>query len=139
MSSGFETFQHRRRIFQEHLPPHSVAVIFGGESKIRSNDVHHPFRVDSDFVYLTGFEEEDSVLVMTNESSVLFLRPRDPERETWNGLRLGVERAPALIGVDQALEIGNFKEEMPKLLKNRRHLFHFYGKFSDREIGRAHV
>lgn len=134
MSSGLEIFQQRRRIFQEHLPPHSVAVIFGGESQIRSNDVHHPFRVDSDFVYLTGFEEEDSILVLTNDASVLFLRPRDPERETWNGLRLGVERATASLGVDHAMESGKFRDELPKLLRNRRHLFYFYGKSETRDV-----
>ena len=58
------------------------------------------------------------------EKAVVFLRPRDPLLETWNGRRLGVERAPQKLNVDEAYSIDDFKSEFPKLTEKLTALYH---------------
>ena len=80
--------------FMRRMEPNSVAIIPGAREATRSNDTHYRFRQDSDFFYLTGFEEPDAIAVIKSSSSpkyTLFVRPRDPEREIWDGRRAGVE------------------------------------------------
>ena len=82
--------------FMRRLDPNSVAIIPGAREMTRSNDTHYRFRQDSDFFYLTGFEEPDSIAVIApgrDKKYTLFVRPRDPEQEIWVGRRAGVEGA----------------------------------------------
>src|SRR5690242_3472024 len=88
----------------------SVLVIFSAPLAIRNNDVEHEYRQDSDFYYLTGFDEPEAVLVLSGvrpkpESFALFVRPRDPERETWDGPRAGVDGAKNDFGALEAFPI----------------------------------
>jgi Xaa-Pro aminopeptidase len=103
---------------------HGVMVIPAAPTFIRNNDVEHEYRQGSDLFYLTGFDEPDSVLVLRStpegQRAVLFLRERDPERETWDGPRLGVERAAAALGLDAALPIKELDDKLPDLLENTR-------------------
>ena len=76
--------------FMRRMAPKAVAIIPGAHDTTRSNDTHYRFRQDSDFFYLTGFEEPDALAVIKPESDkkyTLFVRPRDPEREIWDGRR----------------------------------------------------
>src|SRR5438270_2608424 len=78
------------------LPPMPVAR--------RNGDVDHPYRPESDLFWLTGFEEPEAVAVLSTLSEpafTLFVRPRDKEREIWNGRRAGVEGARAQFGAGQ--------------------------------------
>ena len=80
--------------FIRRMAPKSIAIIPGAHDTRRSNDTHYRFRQDSDFFYLTGFEEPDSLAVIRRETDpkyTLFVRPRDPEREIWDGRRAEVE------------------------------------------------
>ena len=108
-----------------------VAVIPAAQEIIRSNDSEFPFRQNSDFFYLTGFDEPDAVLVLApdhREHNVyLFLRERDREMEIWNGRRLGVERAAAALGVDIAFSIGALADVLPDLLTNVETLYFALG------------
>src|SRR6267378_4445160 len=83
--------------FINRMLPDSVAIIPSAKEATRSNDTHYRFRQDSDLFYLTGFEEPESIAVITNVKErpqyILFVRPRDPEREIWDGRRAGVEGA----------------------------------------------
>ncbi len=102
----------------------SAAIIFSGSLKNRNNDCDHRFRPESDFVYLMGFNEPECALVLlpngkgTEESprTILFLRERDPLMETWNGRRVGTERAPEQFGIDLALPIDELWDELPEFL-----------------------
>lgn len=110
---------------------------------LRNNDVEHEYRQDSDFYYLTGFDEPSSVLVLRAEAPrvVLFVRPRDPERETWDGLRAGVDGAKAL-GADEAFPISELAAELPKLLENSSRLYYRLGHdrgFDDRVLAALDV
>lgn len=110
---------------------HGVAVLPAANVFIRNNDVEHEYRQDSDFYYLTGFDEPESVLVLSTEHpehrAVLFLRRRDKDRETWDGPRLGVERAPETLGVDAAFPIDELEQRLPDYLSDVRRLHYRLG------------
>jgi len=108
---------------------------------IRNNDVEHEYRQDSDFFYLTGFDEPDSVLVLASahpeHHMVLFVRPRDPEREVWDGARAGVEGAVRDFGADAAFPMNELATRLPDYLQNHDRLMFRFGKerpFDDKVI-----
>src|SRR5579885_2849334 len=98
-------YSERRARLLEQLGG-ATAVIPSARLSTRNADTEYAFRQDSDFFYLTGFDEPDAVLVIApshaREQVVLFLRPRDRTGEIWNGARLGVQSAPAHLGLDAA-------------------------------------
>lgn len=119
------TLERRARALQD-IGPQGVMVIAAGSEVIRNNDVHYSFRQDSDFYYLTGFDEPDAVLVLVGGAeprSVIFLRPRDPARAIWDGPRLGVEAAVGELQVDLALPLEQLAAELPGLLLDQTDLF----------------
>lgn len=86
----------------------------------RNRDSDFPYRHDSYFYYLTGFSEPDSWLVIeASGKTTLFCRPKDLEREIWDGIRLGPKAAPAALGVDAAFSVEALEEKMPQLLANQ--------------------
>ncbi|MCX7961726.1 MAG: aminopeptidase P N-terminal domain-containing protein [Burkholderiales bacterium] len=99
-----------------------VAVIPTAPERMRNRDTHYPYRHDSHFYYLTGFPEPQAALVVVGGEqprSLLFCRPRDEERELWDGARYGPERARERFGVDEAHPIAALDEKMPELLADR--------------------
>ena len=125
------SYADRRKHLMSHFKS-GVAVLPSAPVAIRNNDVEHEYRQDSDFYYLTGFEEPDSVLVLTTEHPdhrvVLFVRPRDPEREVWDGARAGVEGAVRDFGADAAFPIAELGSRLPDYLQNHERLMHRFGK-----------
>ncbi len=109
--------------------PSSVAVISAAPVFLRNNDVEHDYRQDSDFYYLTGLDEPDSVLVLDarERTMTLFVRPRDPAREVWVGARAGVEGAKTRFRADQAFPIAEFDERLVDVLGDRRRLYYRLG------------
>jgi Xaa-Pro aminopeptidase len=86
----------------------------------RNRDSDFPYRHDSYFYYLTGFSEPDSWLVIeASGKTTLFCRPKDLEREIWDGIRVGPKAAPAALGVDAAFSVEALDEKMPQLLTNQ--------------------
>ena len=123
-----EEFGERRtRVFTQ-MQPNSALLLFSEIEKRRNNDCSYPFRQDSYFWYLTGFNEPNTVLLLLKteqaEKAIIFLRPRDPLLETWNGRRLGVERAPQQLNVNEAYSIEEFDTVLPKILKNLTALYY---------------
>lgn len=118
---GNDIFDQRRKRLCAAFGVGSTIVVPSGHPAIRNHDVEHEWRQNSDFWYLTGFDEPDCVLVLkpgrSEGEAVLFVRPRDPTQETWHGRRAGVERAAARVGVAIAYDIGKFDEELGKLLE----------------------
>jgi Xaa-Pro aminopeptidase len=107
-SEDLATFIERRRRFAEAIGD-GLAVIPAAQETARNSDVSHVFRQNSDFFFLTGFDEPDAVAVVNpahaKERFVLFVRPRDREMEIWNGHRAGVEGAVAHYGADAAYPV----------------------------------
>lgn len=125
-------FTGRRKEFLNRLPENSVAIIVSNPEMTRSNDTEYPYRPSSDILYLCGFSEPGAVLVFKKAKSggrfVMFVRPKDPERETWTGRRLGVEGAIATLGCDDAFSIDDFTRELPALLRGADEVFYKFGR-----------
>jgi Xaa-Pro aminopeptidase len=117
--------------FMEKMEPNSVAVIPSAHELRRNADTDFEFRQDTDFFYLTRFNEPDSVAIITpghpEHKYVLFVRPRKREEEIWTGLRAGVEGAIKTHGADAAYDIGQLKELLPKYLQNVERVYYRLG------------
>ena len=128
-------FRARRERVLEAIHPGAL-LLFSAPVAIRNNDVEHEYRQDSDFYYLTGFDEPESVLLLRSEGearSVLFVRPRDPERETWDGPRAGVEGAVETFGVNQAFPIAELDSKLPELLSGVSRLYYRLGQETEED------
>ncbi len=126
---------HRQRLLAQ-LPANSAVFLWGHSEVTRSNDTEYRFRQDSDLFYLTGLNEPDCALLLRKgqqPETILFLRPRNPQLEIWHGRRLGVERAPATLGVDAAYSIAEVATELPKLLNGTQVLYQRFGHSSIEE------
>jgi len=118
----------RQRLAQ--AMPGAVAVIPTSPERARNRDTHYPYRYDSYFHYLTGFQEPEAVLVIVADAaprSILFCRERNAERETWDGLRHGPEGARERFGFDEAQPIAKLDEAMTALLADRAALWYPVG------------
>ena len=100
-----------------------IAVLPTAPEMPRNRDSDFPYRHDSYFYYLTGFTEPGAWLVIEASGkavkSTLFCRPKDLEREIWDGIRLGPDAAPAQLGVDAAFSADQLDEKKPELLANQ--------------------
>lgn len=121
----------RRRELASHLPLGCIAVIPAASELLRNGDAHFRFRQDSDFYYLTGFNEPDALLLITagtDSESFLFNRPRDPVQEQWAGRRLGQEGACDVLGVDTAYSLADLDARLPELLAGRHAIYYALGR-----------
>jgi Xaa-Pro aminopeptidase len=138
-----ETYARRRAALLDAMAaasPAAVAVIPSAPVFIRNNDVEHEYRQDSDLFYLTGFDEPESVAVLdaVTRKITLFVRPRDRDREVWDGPRAGIDGAKALYGADESFVISELDDKLPGLLQNHRRVYYRLGhnrKFDDRLLG----
>ncbi len=124
-------YQARRRDLAMRLPPDCVAVIPAASESLRNGDVYYRFRQDSDFYYLTGFNEPDALLLISSGPSgqcLLFNRPRDPAQEQWTGKRLGQDGAREVLGIDLAFSIATLDTQLPDLLAGKRALYYELGR-----------
>ena len=116
--------------FMRRMDPNSVAIIPSAREATRSNDTQYRFRQDSDFFYLTGFEEPEAIAIVAparEQKYILFVRPRDPEREIWDGRRAGVEGAKSEYGADEASPIVEFDEKLQDILDGAEKLYYRLG------------
>jgi len=119
----------------------AIAIIPAGREQIRNDDVGHAFRQDSDFFFLTGFPEPDAIAVFDPVDDVerytLFVRPRDPEMESWNGKRAGVAGAVERYGADAAYTLDEFDEWLRKRLLGRPAAAYALGSSLDARVHKA--
>ncbi|UFS62024.1 aminopeptidase P N-terminal domain-containing protein [Sulfurimonas sp. HSL-3221] len=104
-----------------------AAVLGTATLKTRSNDTEYPYRQNSDFFYLTGFEEDNAALVLIRggdaNKSVLFVQPKVEEMELWTGKRTGVDAAKERFDFDEVYSVEAFEEKLPELLENLPRLY----------------
>lgn len=120
--------------FMRRMDQKSVAIIPSAREATRSNDTQYRFRQDSDFYYLTGFEEPDSIAVVApgrEQKYTLFVRPRDPEQEIWVGRRAGVEGAKSEFGADEAYPVAEFETKLQDILDGADKLYFRLGSYPD--------
>ncbi len=129
---GPKEYARRRKQLMEMAGDRAAIMVPAAPTRIRNNDAHYPYRQDSDLLYLTGFEEPDSVLVLVPgraaAASILFCRERDPKREIWDGPRLGPEQAPTALGLDDAFPVEDIDDILPGLLENRERIYYPFGR-----------
>src|SRR5215510_14949281 len=117
MDTSFDVapFLERRQHFAEALQD-GLAIIPGAQAVVRNHDVHYVFRQNSDFFFLTGFDEADAVAVLhptgAKERFVLFVRPRDRDMKIWHGRRAGTEGAITTYGADVAYPIDQLDQKL---------------------------
>ena len=134
-------FARRRRALLARMGPGSIALLPAASETPRNRDVHHPFRQDSDFYYLTGFPEPEAIAVLApggEHEFLLFCRERDPHMEIWHGRRAGPKGAMERYGVDNAHPIAEIDKLLPPLLENRERVFYAIGynpEFDRRMMG----
>ena len=123
-------YQDRRNALAQHIFTKTgggIAVISTAPELTRNRDSEFPYRHDSDFFYLTGFEEPGATLVMKIEKdgknfqlqSHLFCRPKDPEREIWDGIRLGPEAAAEALGIEFAHSNQELDQKLSSILADQ--------------------
>lgn len=128
-------FTKRRKNLMRMMGPDAIAIIPASSIKVRNRDVEFDYRQDSDFLYLTGFHEPESVAVLIPNREqaqyILFCRERDLEMETWNGRRAGQKGAIEYYDADDAFPIGDIDEILPGLLEQRERVFYTMGANAD--------
>jgi Xaa-Pro aminopeptidase len=117
----------RRARVLERLGPDAMLVLFSAAPKIYSNDVDYEFRQDSTLHYLTGVEQEDTILVLMpgnrTRQAILFVRPPDARREHWNGHLLTKAEATARTGIETIYYTGEFEAFIAAMLDRRPYGF----------------
>lgn len=117
---GKDFHKERRAKLKEKLPPNSVAVFFANPVRNRSNDVDYVYHQDPDFYYLTGYREPNAVLLVFKEpqtaangtryDEIIFVQPRNPSREKWDGRRLGDSQVRSILSLEQAFNNYEFRK-----------------------------
>jgi len=125
-----EFHRSRRTAVMEQLPSNSLVVLFGAPVRNRNGDMDYEYRQASDFLYLTGSEEPGSAMSLApggldvdgaRVHEILFVPPRDPSREVWDGRRFGTQRAMQRLGVQLALDATRFRDVLIPLLQTGQH------------------
>ncbi|RMH93310.1 M24 family metallopeptidase [Lysobacter pythonis] len=128
----------RRRQLMRMAGEDAILIIPAAPERVRSRDTHFPYRQDSDFWYLTGFDEPQAVLVLApgrqHGEALLFCRERDAEREGWDGARLGPEGAVEALGLDDAWAIDDIDDILPGLLEGRSRVHYHFGHDTDFDL-----
>ncbi len=135
-------FARRRRQLMRMMGRDAIAIVPAASIKQRNNDVDYHYRQDSDFQYLTGFDEPEAVAVMVpgrpQGEFVMFVRDRDPARETWDGARAGPDGVEADYGADHGFPVADIDEILPGLLERCSRVYYTMGvhpEFDQRVFG----
>jgi Xaa-Pro aminopeptidase len=128
-------FAKRRKQLMRMLGNDGIAILPSAPVRMRSRDAEYRYRQDSDFYYLTGFAEPDSVCVLApgrdNGEFVLFCRDRDREKELWNGSRQGPEGAVANFSADDAFPVDDVDDILPGILESRNRVYYAMGAYPE--------
>jgi Xaa-Pro aminopeptidase len=126
-----EEYRQRRETLMDKIGQ-GTAIFRSAPTAVMHNDVEYVFRQDSDFYYLTGFNEPAAVAVLAPHHAehrfILFVQPKDPEKETWTGYRCGVEKAKEYYGADEAYPITELEEKLPQYLEKANRLYYHFGR-----------
>jgi Xaa-Pro aminopeptidase len=128
-------FARRRRELMDLMGNNSIAILPSAKEVVRSRDTNFSFRQDSDFHYLTGFPEPDSVLVLLpgrkQAEYVMFCREKDPKMETWHGRREGPAGVKKHYGCNDAFPIDDIDDILPGLMEGRDRIYYEFGNHSE--------
>ena len=132
-----QIFQERRKSFLSKLDG-KAAIIPGAKLVQHHADCEYPFRQESNFWYLTGFDEPDAIALFLShkpigERYILFVHPKDIESEVWNGFRWGTNGAEKVFKADKSHPISDFEKELPNYLMGADEIVFSVGKYPEIE------
>ncbi|MEA5579931.1 aminopeptidase P N-terminal domain-containing protein [Nodularia harveyana UHCC-0300] len=124
-------YQQRREQLMAKIG-NGTAIFCSAPMAVMHNDVEYTYRQDSDFFYLTGFNEPQTVAVLAphhpEHQFVLFVQPKDREKEVWTGYLCGVDAAKEMYGADAAYPIAELDEKLPQYLEKADRIFYHLGR-----------
>ncbi|MEO8461146.1 MAG: aminopeptidase P family protein, partial [Dokdonella sp.] len=116
----------------------AIVIVPAAQERVRNNDAHYPYRQDSDFHYLTGFPEPEAVLALipgrAQGEAILFCRERDPDRERWDGARVGPDGAVSEYAFDDAFPIDDIDDILPGMIEGRSRVYYHFGRDSEFDL-----
>ena len=137
-----QEFARRRQRLIDIMGEDSIAVLPNAKVSTRNRDVDYIFRSDSNFHYLSGFDEPESVLVIVpgrpHGEYLIFCRERDLDKEIWDGYRAGQEGAIEKYGADDSYPFSDLNDILPGLLEGKEKVFYTMGNvptFDHRMVG----
>lgn len=131
-----EVFANRRKAFLAQMRPGSMAVLFAAPHGKRNSDVHFEYRTCSYFYYLTGVREQEAAAIFMAGSDKpyrLFLMPKNPEMEMWEGKRVGVEGGKEVFQADATFDCHTIEKEVREQLKQADTLYHALGNYVEHD------
>lgn len=128
-------FKKRRKQLMQRIGKGNLALISSAPNRVRNRDVNYPFRQDSDFYYLTGFNEPDSLAVFIpgreQGEYILFCKEFDEKKALWEGAHAGLEGATQHYAADDSFPIDDLNDILPGMLENRTKVFYPMGRDSE--------
>jgi len=128
-------FKKRRKQLMQHIGKGNIALIASASVRTRNRDVNYPFRQDSDFYYLTGFNEPDSLAVFIpgrkQGEYILFCREFDEKKALWEGAHAGLEGATTHYKADDSFPIDDLDDILPGMLEDKGKVYYPIGRDSD--------
>ncbi len=128
-------FKRRRKNVMQQIGKGNIGLIPSAPDQIRNRDVDYPYRQDSDFYYLTGFNESGALAVFIPEREqgeyILFCREFDEKKALWEGAHAGLEGATKHYGADDSFPIDDLNDILPGLIENKGKVFYPMGRDSD--------
>jgi Xaa-Pro aminopeptidase len=125
-------YADRRAELMRRIGPNAALLLASPPEQLRNGDTHFKFRQDSDILYLTGFEEPGTIVVLRpghpSMRFVLFVRPRNPAEETWTGRRAGVDGAVRDFGADAAFPGGELDDKLAEILTGVEEIHFPFGR-----------
>lgn len=130
-----QQFNIRRLALLEKMAPASAAVIFSAPEVTRNAGAYYPYRQNSDFWYLTGFNEPEAALLLIKRNkkcnySVLFNRSCNLKSKIWYGGNLGQDAATSILMVDCALPFSDINQQLYLILNNLNIVYHAVGEYN---------
>lgn len=120
---------NRARVY-EAMKPHSLLVMFSGTEVRKTNDEQYPFYTDRNFLYLTGLDSKEFVLLVRKDSSGqmkerIYILPPDPMKERWTGARIKADEAVEQSGIEDVAYVEEFEMDFHRLasMGNYEHLY----------------
>jgi Xaa-Pro aminopeptidase len=130
-----QEYKRRRKHLMQIMGNDAVAILPAALVRMRNRDAEFHYRQDSDFHYITGFDEPEAVAVLVPEREhgeyILFCRENDKTMEIWNGPRAGQEGAVEHYGADDSFPIDDIDDILPGLLENKEKVYYTMGVHSD--------
>ncbi len=132
---GLKEFARRRKDLMDLMEENSIAILPSATLVSRNSDTDFHFRQNSDFHYLTGFNEPESVVALVpgreHGQCILFCQERDASLEQWHGKVTGPERAMQLFGIDDAFPIADIDDILPGLIEGKSKLYYAMGSHDE--------